>query len=98
MGFGTFASPDTELLEMAHSSDRGAWFHGIGDVYIARSHIDGTDEVLLLARTVEEFSADEIAFVRAVGRVIGLSGRPANGATRLAGFVDVPSSSTQPLR
>jgi hypothetical protein len=23
VGFGTFASPDTELLEMAHSSDRG---------------------------------------------------------------------------
>jgi hypothetical protein len=66
-------------------------------VHIARSHIDGTDEVLLLARTVEEFSADEIAFVRAVGRVISLSGRPANGATRLTGFVEA-SSSTQPLR
>jgi diguanylate cyclase (GGDEF)-like protein len=74
-GFGRLRSPKGELVALSHSTDRMATFEGVGVAYLARTRIDSTDDVLLLARTVDEFTADEIAFVRAFGRVVGLSTR-----------------------
>ncbi len=77
-GFGRRDSPDGQLVALARSTERITTFDRIGQLHVVRTKIDGTDDVLVLARTVDEFSADEVAFVRAVGRVIGLSNRMQN--------------------
>jgi diguanylate cyclase (GGDEF)-like protein len=74
-GFGRRGAPDRVLGSLARSANRTVIFERLGEMHVVRTKIDGTDDVLILARTVDEFSADEVAFVRAVGRVIGLSSR-----------------------
>lgn len=74
-GFGRDATPEGDLLRIAAGSDRRADFGAIGELHVARSDLDGTDDRVLFARTDDEFTADELAFIRAVGRVVGLSSR-----------------------
>lgn len=74
-GFGRHDLPVNDLLKVAHGTDRLVEFPVIGEVNVVRTDLDGTDDVLVFGRTVDEFSADEVAFIRAVGRVVGLSAR-----------------------
>ncbi|NNE94811.1 MAG: EAL domain-containing protein [Acidimicrobiales bacterium] len=87
LGFGSTENcPVKELLVLAESNSPAGHLSGIGPVHLATAHIEGSGMSLLLARTEERFSPDEVAFVRAVGRVLGLSAkmREALEAERIA--------------
>ncbi|MEM7141117.1 MAG: EAL domain-containing protein [Actinomycetota bacterium] len=73
-GFGRDV-PNEELLDAATSGETRATFAQLGELFVARSDLDGTDDILLFARTDDEFTTDELAFIRAIGRVVALSAR-----------------------
>lgn len=72
-GFGRRGTVDSMLLAAAASPSRRMGFGPLGELDVARAVIDGSDDVIMFARSAGEFTADEAAFIRAVGRVIGLS-------------------------
>ena len=74
LGFGRRTeAPYDQLYRLAHSDDAEAEIAGIDRCHIVRSDVEGTNRKLVFARSSEAFSTDEVAFVRAVGRVLGLS-------------------------
>ncbi|MEM8705160.1 MAG: EAL domain-containing protein [Actinomycetota bacterium] len=75
LGFGVGDRPDELLLAIARSDALHADMDALGAVHVTRASIDGFDGTLVLGRTTEAFTADEIALVRAIGRVLGMAMR-----------------------
>ena len=74
LGFGRRREPPyAQLREIANSEETQADIDSIGPCFVVRAEIEGTSRNLLFARSSDDFSTDEVAFVRAVGRVLGLS-------------------------
>ncbi len=74
LGFGRRREPPyAQLREIANSEETEADIDSIGPCFVVRAEIEGTSRNLLFARSSDDFSTDEVAFVRAVGRVLGLS-------------------------
>ncbi|NNC78990.1 MAG: EAL domain-containing protein [Acidimicrobiales bacterium] len=74
LGFGRRREPPyAHLLEISLSDASEADIDGIGFCHVVRVDVEGTGRHLLFARTTDAFTTDEVAFVRAVGRVLGLT-------------------------
>ena len=76
LGLGASADQSTEaLIGIVNSHETVVDVPVVGSANVARSRIEGTQDQLVLARRVEPFAQDELAFVRAMGRVLGMSRR-----------------------
>ncbi|MEO0494170.1 MAG: GGDEF domain-containing protein [Actinomycetota bacterium] len=75
LGFGVGDRPDDLLVRVAAGDELRADLGALGEVHVTRASIEGFDGTLVLGRTVEAFTADEIALVRAIGRVLGMAMR-----------------------
>ncbi len=73
LGFGRGRHSDDLLLELSRSTAVGGDLPGIGPVSLVRAANDRLSQRLLLARTSGPFTADEVAFVRGLGRVVSLA-------------------------
>ena len=65
--------PGELLMRLARESSDVADIAGMGELNVVRTTLERAGEMLLLLRGSSSFSADELRFVRAVGRVLGLS-------------------------
>jgi len=74
-GFGRHDSPESLLLATAVSAATVEEFGDLGRLHVARAQIDDSHDVILVARAAEPFTADELGFIHAAGRVVGLSTR-----------------------
>ncbi len=72
-GFGIGDRPDDLLIRLSHASATEAELPSLGRVSIVTGNHEHQSQRLLLARTSGLFTADEIAFVRGLGRVVSLA-------------------------
>lgn len=67
--------PTRQLLDLASSRAPHADLHSLGPIHLVAAAIEGSELALLFGRVSEPFALDEVAYIRSVGRVLGLSER-----------------------
>lgn len=73
LGFGHNDRPDDLLLEIATADEREIDFPGLGRSWVVSAPLGGGAGRLVLIRAADGFTANEVGFVRAIGRVIGMA-------------------------
>lgn len=73
LGFSPTDRPDDLLLELAGGTEGEIVFPGLGAAWVLRAPLVGDGGQLVLVRTAGYFTADEVGFVRAIGRVLGMA-------------------------